>query len=411
MGAGRIAAGLALLLAVPLPALAQPAQIGVRPVELTADEYRFDSAEQHDVLVTPLVRGLARPFAFAVLPDGDLLIAERGGGLRLLRLLSTAAGKPLLSPTPIAGVPVPAEPAPNTGLHDIELHPDFSQNHWLYFTYNEPAPRPEGATTPATQRYAHLKLMRGKLEDGKLTQVETLLTGGVTWALGSRIAFGKDGKVYVTTGGAEGNEAQDLSTIYGKVLRLNPDGTAPADNPFIGREGANPAIFSYGHRDQHGLAIHPETGDVLNAEHGPNGGDEVNRILAGRNYGWPDHTWGRNYTGAAMGEVPLAEGIERPLVVWNPSIAPSGLLVYTGDLFPAWKGNLFVGSGRRGEVPGTGGLERVVLGANGAGDVRRETLLTQLHQRVRDVAQGQRGEIYVLTDGNENAVLRIEPTQ
>jgi glucose/arabinose dehydrogenase len=384
----------------------QPPQIGIAPVTLGSEPYVFDTAEQHKIKVSLLAKGFARPFAIEFLPGGDLLIVERGMGLRLLR---RATGQAQLDAERIEGVPRPPEADQGVfsgGVQDIALHPDFASNRWLYFTYNDLTPRPEG--TPPNQRPAKLTLMRGRLEDGRLSQVETLFQGGIAPALGSRIAFAPDGTLYMTAGGAFGEVAQDLSDIYGKVLRLNDDGSVPADNPFVGREGVHPAIYSYGHRDHHGLMVHPETGVVLNAEHGLNGGDEVNRIEPGANYGWPSYTFSRQYDGARGSAAPTAEGIGLPLILWSPSIAPSGLMIYRGDRFPAWKGNLFVGSARRGEIPFTGGLERVVLGAD-MGDVRRETLLTELHQRVRDFAEGPDGLIYVLTDGNENAVLRIEP--
>jgi len=400
-----IVAACSLLIAVPVQAQQQPPPIGIAPVTLGSEPYVFDTAEQHKIKVTVLAKGFARPFAIEFLPGGDLLIVERGAGIRLL---SGATGpSPALAGELVAGMPQPGEGPFSLGVQDIALHPQFATNGWLYFTYNDPAPRPEGDTRVPNQRFASFKLMRGKLEGGRLSDVETLIAGEAAPALGSRIAFGQDGKVYATTGGAFGDSSQDLGSIYGKVLRLNPDGTVPEDNPFVGRTDANPAIYSYGHRDQHGLMVHPETGAVLNAEHGMNGGDEVNVIRPGANYGWPTYTFSRQYDGA-QGALPPAAGIERPLILWSPSIAPSGLMIYGGDRFPAWKGNLFVGSARRGEINSTGGLERVVLGAE-MGDVRRETLLTELHQRVRDFAEGPDGLIYVLTDGNENAVLRIEP--
>jgi len=188
---------------------------------------------------------------------------------------------------------------------------------------------------------------------------------------------------------------------------VKEDGSIPADNPFVGRAGARPEIYSLGHRDHLGLAVHP-TGTVLNAEHGPNGGDEVNVILPGRNYGWPKVTFGRGYDGAKLAASPVAEGIENPLLLWIPSIGPSGLAVYTGDRLAAWKGNLFIGSARRGEVPRTGGLERVVLNDK-LEELRRETLLTELHQRIKDVRQGPDGLLYALTDEDDGALLRIEP--
>ncbi len=250
--------------------------------------------------------------------------------------------------------------------------------------------------------------MRGKLENGKLSKVETLLQGGVSNALGSRLAFAKDGTLFVTTGGAFGNTAQDLGTIYGKVLRINADGTIPKDNPFVGKAGANPAVYTYGHRDQHGLTVDPATGNVLAAEHGPSGGDEVNWIKPGGNYGWPNYSYGRNYDGKEISPIPLAPGIEKPLLVWLPSIGPSGLLFYTGDKFPAWKGNLFIGSARWGEIPGTAAFSAwCSVPITASCGVSR--CLGDLHQRVRDVAQGPDGNIYVLTDGPENAVLRVEP--
>jgi len=399
---GAVAA-MALLLAA--SAQAQQADIGIKPVELTEPSYTFDTAEQHGIKVSVLAKGFARPFAIEFLPGGDLLIVERGTGLRILR--GATGASPQLDAELVAGMPTHSEGAFSVGVQDVKLHPEFATNHLVYWTYNDPTPRP--ADSPPNQRPAKLKLMRGKLEGGRMMEVETLLEGGIAPALGSRLAFAPDGTLYMTTGGAFGELAQDLGTIYGKVLRLNADGTIPADNPFVGRAGTNPAIYSYGHRDQHGLMVDPATGAVLAAEHGMNGGDEVNRILPGANYGWPTYTFSRQYDGSQGSAQPTIDGIGRPLILWSPSIAPTGLMIYQGDRFPAWKGNLFVGSGRRGEIPFTGGLERVVLGAE-MGDVRRETLLTELHQRVRDFAEGPDGLIYVLTDGNENAVLRIEPS-
>jgi len=383
-------------------ALAQQPDIGIAPVTLGSEPYVFDTAEQHKIKVSVLAKGFPRPFAIEFLPGGDLLIVERGTGFRVLRQATGA--NPQLDAELVPGMPPPGE-AFSVGVQDVALHPNFASNHWLYFTFNEATPRP--ADAPPNQRPAKLSLMRGKLENGRISQIETLFQGGIAPALGSRIAFAPDGKIYMTAGGAFEGIAQDLSNIYGKVLRLNDDGSIPADNPFVGREGAHPAIFSYGHRDHHGLMV-TESGAVLNAEHGMNGGDEVNLIQAGTNYGWPTYTFSRQYDGKPGSTLPTADGIGLPLILWSPSIAPSGLMVYRGDKFPAWKGNLFVGSARRGEIPFTGGLERVVLGAD-MGDVRRETLLTELHQRVRDFAEGPDGLIYVLTDGNENSVLRIEP--
>ena len=252
-------------------------------------------------------------------------------------------------------------------------------------------------------------MFRGRLKGHGLTHVEQLFSGESGSTSGSRLAFGLDGSIYLTTGAPFGDQAQRLDSVYGKVLHLSADGGVPKDNPFVGRADARPEVFSYGHRDQLGLAVQPGTGVVLNAEHGPNGGDEVNIILAGHNYGWPQVSFGRSYEGARISESPVAEGVDQPLMLWLPSIAPSGLTFYSGDRFPNWKGNLFVGSSRRGEVPRTGGLERVVFNDK-LEELRRETLLTELHQRIRDVRQGPDGLLYVVTDEDDGAVLRIEPT-
>ena len=214
----------------------------------------------------------------------------------------------------------------------------------------------------------------------------------------------------MTTGAPFDEKAQSSDTVYGKVLRLTEDGKIPPDNPFVGKAGARPEVFSMGHRDQLGLTVHAATGTVLAAEHGPNGGDEINVILPGHNYGWPKFSFGRTYEGPRISETPLGPGIDQPLVLWIPSIAPTGLTFYTGDKIPAWKGNLFVGSSRRGEVPRTGGLERVVVNDK-LEELRRESLLSELHQRIRDVRQGPDGLLYVITDEDDGALLRIEPAQ
>jgi len=292
------------------------------------------------------------------------------------------------------------------GLHDVVLHPKFATNSLVYFTYNklgEPVP---DAKPP--RRQTALAVGRGKLEDGALKDVKEIFTG--EWqpgASGSRLAFSADGFLYVTTGAPFDGKAQELNNVYGKVLRLREDGSVPADNPFKAQAGARPEVFSYGHRDQLGLVVHP-SGAVLAAEHGPNGGDEINLILPGHNYGWPLVSYGRTYEGPRLAESPSREGITEPLVVWIPSIALSGMTFYTGDRFPAWKGNIFVGGMRQGEIPGTGRLERVVFNAK-MEELRRESLLLDLHQRIRDVRQGPDGYLYVLTEEEDGALLRLEP--
>jgi glucose/arabinose dehydrogenase len=389
-------------LAVATVAQQQQPDIGIAPVTLGGEPYVFDSAEQHRVRVTIVARGLAHPFSLAFLPNGDALVTERGARLRLVRGATGRA--PALEAAPVSGVPdTPA--FRGGGLQEVALHPDFATNRLVYFTYNQAGEPGEDPRRPLSA----VTLARGRFDGRALTAVEELFRGD--WspgASGSRIAFGPGGFVYMTTGAPFGEQAQQINTVYGKVLRLRDDGSVPDDNPFARRADARPEIFSYGHRDQLGLAVHAGTGAVLTAEHGPNGGDEINVILPGRNYGWPRFSFGRNYEGPRWSDTPVADGIEQALVVWLPSIAPTGLTFYTGDRFPAWKGNLFVGSARRGEVPRTGGLERVVFNDQ-LEELRRETLLAELHQRIRDVRQGPDGLLYVLTDEDDGALLRIEP--
>ena len=212
----------------------------------------------------------------------------------------------------------------------------------------------------------------------------------------------------MSTGGRVGNLAQDLGSLRGKILRLNDDGSAAPDNPFAGDAGHRPEIYTLGHRNTLGLILHPQTGDLWNHENGPNGGDEINVILPGRNYGWPLVSFGRLYPGARVSEHPTREGIESPLVVWLPAIAAAGMAVYTGDRFPAWRGNVFVGSLRKGGIPGTGHLQRIVFNEQYE-ELRREAILQELRQRIREVRQGPDGLLYLLTDEDDGALLRIEP--
>jgi len=225
---------------------------------------------------------------------------------------------------------------------------------------------------------------------------------------GSRIAFGSDGTVYMTLSATTGNAAQDPGSDYGKILRLRDDGPIPDDNPLVHRAGYKPEIFSMGHRDQLGLAFRPAIDELYSRENGPNGGDKINLVLAGRNYGWPVGRYGRTNPGSRVSDVPWKEGFEMPFVVWVPSIAPSGLTFYSGSQFPAWKGNLFVGGMKYGELPATGRLERVVFNDK-MEEIRRESLLTDLKQHIRDVRQGAYGFLYVLTEEDDGALLRIEP--
>jgi glucose/arabinose dehydrogenase len=372
-------------------AVQQPPPIGVPHVSLGAGPYTFDTAEQHKIRVVVVTKGLTHPWALAFLPDGSMLVTERAGKLRIIR-------DGVLDPQPLGGIPK-VHAYRNAGLFDVALHPKFSENKLVYFTYSKPGENGQLATT----------LARGRLDHAGLADVRDIFTGEWTTVLGgSRIAFGRDGMIYMTTGAATGPLAQDLNSDYGKVLRLREDGTIPNDNPFAGRAGYKPGIYSLGHRDQLGLAIHPATGAVYTNENGPNGGDEINLILPGRNYGWPTVSFGRTYEGPRVSDVPWREGFEQPLVLWIPSIALSGMTFYSGDRFPNWKGNVFVGGMRQGEIPGTGRLERVVFNDK-MEELRRESLLLDLKQRIRDVRQGPDGLLYVLTEEEDGALLRLEP--
>jgi glucose/arabinose dehydrogenase len=351
----------------------------------------FETAQQR-ILVTVVARGIPHPFSLLMLPDGDMLVTERTTGrLRAIR-------KGVLDPQPLAGVPA-VHGVFHAGLLDLALHPKFADNRLIYFTYSKPGVGNEFAIT----------LARGRYDGTGLTNVQNLYVGTLsTNSGGSRIAFAPDGLIYMTTGGAtQPPTAQDGNSSYGKVLRLKDDGTVPSDNPFVARAGYRPEIFSLGHRDHYGLAIHPASGAVFEAELGPLGGDKINIILPGRNYGWPLYGYGRQNDSSPM-EHPYRDGIEPALITWQPGITPSGLIFYSGDRFPAWKGNMLVGSIQRGRTAGTGGLERVVFNDK-LWELRRETILMDLHQRIRDVRQGPDGLVYLLTDEDDGAVLRIEP--
>jgi aldose sugar dehydrogenase len=373
---------------------AQQPEVGAPVPPLDAGPFVFDTAEQHKIRVTVVTKGLSHPWAIAFLPDGNMLVTERPGRIRIIR-------NGVLDSTPIAGVPRVRTDG-NGGLMDVALHPEFATNRLVYFTYTKPVENGKG--TPS--------LARGRLEGGSLTDVKDLLVPEAyegNSGLNGRVVFGPDGMVYMSTGGNIGKIAQEPSSLRGKILRLRDDGSVPPDNPFAGRTGYRPEIFTLGHRNTLALIVHPQTGALWNNENGPNGGDEINIILPGRNYGWPLVSFGRDYPGPRISEHPTREGMESPLVVWLPQIAVAGMAVYTGDKFPTWKGNVFVGSMRTGGIPGTGHLERIVFNAK-TEELRRESLLNELKQRIREVRQGPDGLLYLLTDEDDGAMLRIEPT-
>ena len=373
---------------------------GIPAVPLPDKPVVYDTAEGQRIRVVVVTRGLSHPWSLAFLPDpstplgvsGNMLVTERTGQLRLIR-------NGVLDPQPIAGVPAVRSQG-LSGLMDVALHPQFAQNRLVYLTYTKPL--------QGTQNT--LALARGRLDGQTLTDVRDVFVASPGTGGASRIAFGRDGTLFMTTGGGGDKGAQDPNSHAGKVLRLRDDGSAPTDNPFVGRAGYKPEIYSLGHRNSIGLAIHPVTGEPWQNENGPNGGDELNIIKPGRNYGWPIVSYGRTYPGPRQSEIPWQEGFEQPAVFWVPSIAISGLAFYTGDRLPKWKGDVFVGGMRTGEIPGTGHLERILFNEK-MEELRRESLLVDLRQRIRDVRQGPDQLLYLLTDADDGAVLRIEPAQ
>jgi glucose/arabinose dehydrogenase len=356
----------------------------------------YDTAEGQRIRVVAITKALSFPWTIAFLPDGNMLVTERAGRLRIIR-------NGVLDPEPIAGVPaarnlgISGEPGAVHGFMDVILHPQFAQNRYVYICY----------TKPIDDKRQTTAIARGKWDGSALTEARDIFVGseGIGTA---RIAFGRDGALYMTTSAAAGNSAQDPNSQSGKVLRLKDDGTVPPDNPFAGKAGHLPEVYTLGHRSSLGLAVNPRTGDMWLNENGPNGGDEINVLKPGLNYGWPIVSYGRSYPGPWQTERPGHAGFEPPIVYWVPSIAVSGMAFYTGDRLPKWKGDVFVGSLRTGEIPGTGHLERILFNEKWE-ELRRESLLADLRQRIRDVKQGPDGLLYVVTDMEEGAILRIEP--
>jgi len=395
--------------APPRPAATAPPPIVWPSPPLANGPLEFETALVRPIRIT-VTKGLEQPFSMAFLPDGAILVTERPGRLRIVR-------NGVLDPTPVAGVPqVQAQGL--AGLMDLALHPKFADNHFVYFTYHKPqagAPVPpaggRGGAAPGV-----ITLARGRWDGTKLVEVRDLFSA-IPSGNASRIVFGRDGMIYMSVGYGDppvGNAnpqsapAQDPNNLAGKVLRLKDDGSVPQDNPFVGRAGYRPEIYTLGHRNILGLAVHPATGVVFSVEDGPNGGDEVNALAAGKNYGWPIVSNGRFYLGPSVSVQPFRDGMEAPVVYWVPAIATSGLTFYNGDRFPQWKGHLFVGGMRQGEVPRSGHLERIDFNDKGE-ELHRESMLRELQQRIRDVRQGADGLLYVLTAENDGALLKIEP--
>ena len=357
-------------------------------VAYAQDDARIERSQQHDFRVVTLAGGLAHPWGMAFLPDGAILITERMGRLRLFK-------DGALQPDPVAGTPQVVARGQG-GLLDVVLHPDFSVNGLVYLSY-----------AGGENGKAGTEVARGRFDGAALNDLEVIFraepkTPG-TGHYGSRLVFGRDGKLYVSLGDRRNymKEAQNPANHIGSVLRLNDDGSLPDDNPFIGDQSKRPEIFSYGHRNVQGMTLRPASGEIWAHEHGPRGGDELNLLKAGANYGWPAITYGIDYSGAIISEKTAAPGMEQPVVYWDPSIAPSGMAFYDGELFPQWKGDLFVGALahmhlRRLEMDG-----REVVG--------QEELLGDLRERIRDVRAGPDGYLYVLTDSGRGQLLRLEP--
>jgi aldose sugar dehydrogenase len=367
--------------------------------------WTVEAAEGVKIRMSVVTKGLVNPWSFAWLPDPStplgasgptMLITERPGRLRLLK-------NGVLDPTPISGVPV-VKAQRLSGLMDVALHPKFAENHLLYLTYNKG--REDGMLATV--------LARGRLEGTALKDVKDIFVAEPWWdgagGSASRIVFGRDGMLYMTTGsggGANFAQGQEKNIHKGKVLRLKDDGTVPPDNPFVKQPEFKPEIYSWGHRNSLALIVHPVTGELWNSENGPNGGDEINIVKAGKNYGWPTVSMGRSYEGPWQGKFEK-DGMEGPVVYWMPAIAASGLMIYTGDKFPQWRNNAFVGAMRYGEIPNTGHLQRIVFNEK-TEEIRREMLLTEFRQRIRDVKQGPDGFVYLLTDENPGVLLKLEP--
>ena len=373
-------------------------------VALGEGPWAYTTFEQGtEVEVSIVARDLSHPWSMAFLPGasgsgatmGDALITEKEGRIRLFK-----EGR--LLPEPVADL---SEGFDLDQLFDIALHPQFDSNGLVYFTYIKTAAPPSGSGY-----YATTALARGRFDGSRLTDIEDVFVANAWSALrggdASSIHFAPDGHLLMTSSHRRQPEPpQDLQSHIGKVLRLTDDGQPAPGNPFADDPVALPEIYSYGHRTVMDITVHPDTSAVWELENGPHGGDEVNVISPGANYGWPIVTYGREYDGSA--QQPWQDGMQPPELFWVPSITASSMLFYTGDRFPAWQGNLFVTAMSEGRVPRTGHLQRIVF--NELGEVRRERLLTDLQQRIRHIHQGPDGLLYLLTDENDAAILRIAP--
>ncbi len=392
---------IALLLLTGLSAasesLAQRSSPNPIPIEEPLLVSTFDVPQ---IRIVPVVTGLANPYAMAFRNNGDILVTERyTGRLRLVR-----DGR--LLEQDIDGVPQVFAEVFRSGLMDVVLHPD--DDSLVYLTYTKPI---EVDGQPART----VALIQGRLVEDRLTEVrELFLARQVDEGIAASVMlFAPDGTLFLSMGGAYvyqgiGELAQDRTVHFGKLLRLNDDGSVPSDNPFVASGDYLPEVYSVGHRNQLGMAFHPRTGELWASENGPQGGDEINIVRAGENYGWPLVSFSRQYRGDWVAGELGHSGFQGPEILFWPSIAPSAIAFYTGDRIPQWQGNLFVGSMMTGRIPGTGHLVRIVFNSRGE-EIRRENLLTELHSRIREVQQGPDGYLYVLTDEENGALLRLEP--
>ena len=355
---------------------------------MSADAQEINNSNEHDFKIKIITDGLNRPWGLTFLPDGNMLITERVGRLRIIK-------NGQLEPKPISGLPKNIYVAGQGGLLDVAVHPKFDTNKLVYITYAG-----HGAGEAGTE------VARGRLNGNTLENVETIFivdpkTRGSNH-YGSRLTFAADGTLYITTGDRYHrlDDAQDPSNHLGSIIRINDDGTIPDNNPFVGHSSNKPEIYSYGHRNAQGIAMRPSDQSIWSHEHGPRGGDEVNKLKPGANYGWPKITYGIDYSGEIISDQTHAKGMEQPIVYWDPSIAPSGMTFYTGNRFPKWNGDLFVGS------LALTHLRRLKM--DGDEVVTQEVLLEDM-ARIRDVRNGPDGFLYILTDEKDGKLLRLEP--
>jgi glucose/arabinose dehydrogenase len=374
---------------------------GFEPGRIPAGPIEYDTAEVMRIRVVPVVRGLVNPWSLTFLPASStapgavvMLVTEKDGRLRIIR-------NGVLDPRPIPGAPT-VRVQGRSGLMEVALHPQFAANRSIYFTYLKPV---------GAGRQAALTVARGRFDGSAIAELADIFSCGPGVSGPSRLAWGRDGRLYMTTPSAgDGRSSQDPGSCSGKVLRLNDDGTVPPDNPFVGRAGYRPEVYTLGHRNALGLAVHPATGAVWQSEMGPNGGDEINILKPGVNYGWPLVSLGRSYAGPWQSPTFSKDGFESPLVYWMPSISLSGMTFYTGSKLPKWTGDIFVGGQRTGEIPGTGRLDRILVNEQ-LEELRRESLLVPLGMRIRDVRQGPDELLYVVVDHDtDGGILRIEPS-